>query len=123
MSSKEPLRPYFSSKTDELRKLFEENKTDKKLLKALKAELRHRDRPKAKKLAALVEEALLGKLPPEQMKLPNATPKNPKKRIIAEPLHLPIQQEGQKTQDNASQSEDLPELQKRWLKRYTEIIS
>lgn len=108
-------RPYFSFTTDELCKLFEDNKGKRKILLALKAELEHRDRPKAKKLAKRVQDTLDGKGGPEPLPLPLPKPKKPQK---PQPLPLPgVADEAAGTP--GADDADTPLL--RWLKRYREI--
>lgn len=51
-------RPYFSKTVDELTEIFEKNKDKQRILKSLLKELSYRSRPKAKKLAILINEHL-----------------------------------------------------------------
>lgn len=108
-------RPYFSSSTNDLFRLFEGNTDNKKILRALKDELEHRDRPKAKKLAKLVQDALDGKKNPEQLPLPIPKPKKPKK-----PQHLPLPDISSEDK-NAADGSDANAPLLRWLARYREI--
>lgn len=67
-------RPYISYLTKDLIELFDKHQNDEKILTALKKELVHRDRPKAVKLLARVENRLAalkdGIQAPEQLSLP-----------------------------------------------------
>lgn len=108
-------RPYFSFSTNDLFSLFESNNGNRKILLALKAELEHRDRPRATKLAKLVQDALDGKKRPEQLSLPIAKPKKPKK---PQPLPLPGVS-GEQTEDVTEAGSSAPLL--RWLARFREI--
>lgn len=60
-------RPYFRSSIDELEQLFNFYNDNEKILKALRKELKHRTRPRAKDLLKKVEVELAK---PKQMLLP-----------------------------------------------------
>lgn len=109
-------RPYFSFSTNDLFSLFEGNGENKKILLALKTELEHRDRPKAKKLAKLVQDALDGKRRPEQVPLPITKPKKTQK---PQPLPLPVVSSEQAESMTESEDSNAPLL--RWLARSREI--
>lgn len=115
MPAKTSKRPYFSCSTNDLFRIFEDNTDNKKTLRALRDELEHRDRPKAKKLAKMVQDALDGKKPAEQLPLPTPKPKKPQK-----PQRLPLPDtsgEGEKVADGSDPNAPLL----RWLARFREI--
>lgn len=51
-------RPYRSARADELRSLFESSRSNVEVLRALDYEMSFRDKPKARKLAAEIQQAL-----------------------------------------------------------------
>lgn len=108
-------RPYFSFSTNDLFSLFESSNGNKKILLALKAELEHRGRPRAKKLAKLVQDALDGKKKPEQLPLPIPKPKKTKK-----PQSLPLPDLSGEDEGAADTADSNGSLL-RWLARYREI--
>lgn len=109
-------RPYFSSSTNDLFSIFEGNSENKKILLALKAELGHRDRPRAKKLAKLVQDALDGKKRPEQLSLPVEKPRKSKKL-----QSLPLPGVSSEQEESVTKPEDSNAPLLRWLARFREI--
>lgn len=75
-------RPYFASSIEDLEKLFEESRRDRKTLAKIRKELAYRKRPRARRLAAQID-AVLTESHQEQSGS-EASPQTPPRETAAE---------------------------------------
>lgn len=75
-------RPYFASSIEDLEKLFEESRRDRKTLAKIRKELAYRKRPRARRLAAQIDAVLADS--PQAQSGSEACPKAPLRETAAQ---------------------------------------